>query len=132
MLNVEYIDMLREDSTIVQGDVDHTTITTMEELRGDILVALPDTIITTVKLSVVIADLLDESCHLVGTREVSGIECIQFITLAPFALRIAILGTDFCVDGEYIMFREYDFVVEREDDSERPEPVVLVRQGIQG
>ena len=126
-MNAEYIDMLRQKCSAIDGDPSHTTFTTMEEIRDDILAALPDTIITTIPLSVVISMLMKEYCQVIGSRMVAGIEAAEFMLLAPFVMRIAVLGTDFCVDGEYIMYRSHEF----EGDEERPEPTVLVRQGIQ-
>ena len=123
-LDAEFIDGLRQAATIVEGDVDHSKFIETPVLRSDILKCIPDTIITTVDLSVAVTDLMDNIWHLVGTRLVNGINCAEFMVLAPFALRIAVLGTNFCPVGEYIMFRESE-----EDPNPGP---VLVRQGIQG
>lgn len=128
-LNAEYIDVLRQACNSLYGDIEHTKFITMDDIRDDILFAFPDTIITTVPLSVVVTELMKEKCQLVGTRKVNNIECAEFMMLAPFVMRVAVLGTDFCVDGEYIMFRASDFEPQEED---RPAPTVLVRQGIQG
>jgi hypothetical protein len=123
-IDEEYIDELRKSAEYLEGDLAHTRFVTMEDIRADILTCLPDTIITTVKLSVVMTDLMKEAWELARTRVVNEIECAEFMMLAPFVLRIAILGTDYCYDGEYIMFRDEDEGAEQTS--------VLVRQGIQG
>jgi len=128
-LNTEYIEKLREGVSLVRGDLKNKRFIQMKDMKADVVDCLPDTIITTITLSEIMAKLLKESCHLVGTRLVSDIECAEFMTLAPFALRIALLGTNYCPEGEYIMFRE---PVEQEDGEEPVTSTVLVRQGIQG
>jgi len=120
----EYIESLRQNAEKVKGDVEHTTFTTPEEIRNDVLECIPDTIITTIKLSAVVTDLLKEKWRLIGTRPIQDIECAEFMMMAPFALRVAVLGTNFCPAGEYIMFRE--------GNEESGPGSVLVRQGIQG
>ena len=120
----EYIESLRQNAEKVKGDLEHTTFTSTDEIRDDVLECIPDTIITTIKLSAVITDLLKEKWQLIDTRPIQNIECAEFMMMAPFALRVAVLGTNFCPAGEYIMFRA--------GDGESSPESVLVRQGIQG
>ncbi len=122
-LNSEFIEKLRQASTILVGEVEHTAPVKEEDIRADILKCIPDTIIATVDISVRLADLMEDIWHLTGTRMVNDIECAEFMVLAPFVLRIALLGTNLCGLGEYVMFREG---FESEDIAP-----VLLRQGIQ-
>jgi len=132
-MNAEFIDMLRQKCSALKGDPRHTTFVMLNEIRDDVLEVFPDTIITTVPLSVQVADLMKSTWQLIGSRLVNGIECAEFMLLAPCIMRVAVLGTDFCVDGEYIMYRSYQFEAQEElpDNEEHPEPTVLIRQGIQ-
>lgn len=123
-MNAEYIESLRNATMVVRGDPDHTKFVTDEDIRSDVLECIPDTIITTVKLSVVVTDLLKERWIVTGTRQVQGIECAEFMMLAPFAMRVAVLGTNFCPQGEYIMFRSRTEETGPQD--------ILLRRGIQG
>jgi hypothetical protein len=147
--NREFVQHVRSLANQVTGDAAHTTHITREPLVEDILRSWPSIIVTSVKLSGIIAGLCREMT-LVATDFEFGLELPVFTFLTPAVHRVALIGCDY-IDQEYLMFTMKDVNVEpeespdedvdesdtfstdiaitRELDEEMP---VLLRVGIQG
>jgi len=119
-LSLEYIEELLNMASFGEGDPKHTKPIHIENIRADLQASGADVLITTEKISVQITDLL-YPISLFTTREIQGVECAEFSVLAPRVRRVAVIGTELCPHGCYIMLTE-----------EKPEEnIILWRAGIQ-